>query len=116
MTNKQRKKEQRLNDSTTGGSYNGNVIQNGQWNKCNVYCPECHPFNSVPHAVGCKGRKVRIFPPLVFLKRMRQKRFGTDSMRNLSIVDTIRNMIGLNGVGIIGLNIYESGTNRNAST
>jgi hypothetical protein len=62
MTNKQRKKEQRLNDSTAGGSYNGNVIQNGQWNKRNVYCPECHSFNGVPHAIGCKGRKVRISP------------------------------------------------------
>ncbi len=33
---------------------------NGQWNKNNIYCPNCHVFNGIPHGNGCKGRKVKI--------------------------------------------------------
>ncbi len=31
----------------------------GQWNKSNVYCPECHVTNQ-PHLKNCKGKKVSI--------------------------------------------------------
>lgn len=60
MTNKERKYDQRLDIATINGSSRGNIVLNGQWNKCNVYCPKCHAFNRAPHTKGCKGRKIRI--------------------------------------------------------
>jgi len=62
MTNKQRKTQQRTLSATEGGSYKGDVINNGQWRHANVYCPVCHVFNRIPHKSGCKGKKVRISP------------------------------------------------------
>ena len=62
MTNKQRKARQRTTLAIENGSARGNVIRNGQWRYCNVYCPECHAFNNMPHRIGCHGKKIRINP------------------------------------------------------
>jgi len=59
-TNKQRKKKNRLTVAITTGTYRGDVIRNGQWNKANTYCPECHASNGMAHKRGCKGRRIRI--------------------------------------------------------